>query len=173
MSNEFLQPTDELKRVAEELALLRRDLQTASSALGRIEKRLKATFPNFPTKKKEGKKPKALPTSDKMPDELNEIFETLVEATKSDGDSGFQRAVDDMDESILLAVAIELGVGTASSLTVPKAKKGIRSRVQESLQLQFRSKESRNKAVDSTATRVTPPADPSHRLGQESRHGQP
>jgi hypothetical protein len=30
-----------------------------------------------------------------------------------------------------------------------------------------------NKAVDSTATRVTPPADPSLRSGQESRHGQP
>jgi hypothetical protein len=30
-----------------------------------------------------------------------------------------------------------------------------------------------NQAVDSTATRVTPPADPSLRSGQESRHGQP
>lgn len=30
-----------------------------------------------------------------------------------------------------------------------------------------------NKAVDSTATRVTPPADPSLRSGQKSRHGQP
>ena len=30
-----------------------------------------------------------------------------------------------------------------------------------------------NKAVDSTATRVTPPANPSLRSGQESRHGQP
>jgi hypothetical protein len=30
-----------------------------------------------------------------------------------------------------------------------------------------------NKAVDSTATRVTPPAGPSLRSGQESRHGQP
>jgi len=30
-----------------------------------------------------------------------------------------------------------------------------------------------NKTVDSTATRVTPPADPSLRSGQESRHGQP
>lgn len=30
-----------------------------------------------------------------------------------------------------------------------------------------------NKAVDSTATRVTPPADPSLCSGQESRHGQP
>ncbi len=32
--------------------------------------------------------------------------------------------------------------------------------------------EDANKAVDSTATRVTPPADPSLRSGQESRHGQ-
>jgi len=173
MSEEFLQPNDELKRVAEELALLRRDLQTTSSAIGRIEKRLKATFPNYPTKRKEGKKQKAFPTTDKTPDELNTIFSSLVDATKSDGDAGFQKAVDDLDEAILLAVAIEIGVGTASSLTTPKAKKGIRSRVQESLQLQFRSKESPNKAVDSTATRVTPPADPSLRSGQESRHGQP
>ncbi len=30
-----------------------------------------------------------------------------------------------------------------------------------------------NKAVESTATHVTPPADPSLRSGQESRHGQP
>jgi hypothetical protein len=36
-----------------------------------------------------------------------------------------------------------------------------------------KQKETPNKAVDSTSTRVTPPADPSLRSGQESRHGQP
>lgn len=141
MSEEFLQPRDELKRVADELALLRRDLQATSSAIGRIEKRLKATFPNFPTKNKEGQKTKALPTTDKTSNELNTIFQTLVDATSSHGDVGFQEATDELDETVLLAVAIEVGVGTAGNLTGPKAKKGIRSRVQESLQLQFRSKE--------------------------------
>lgn len=37
MNNEFANTTDELKRVAEEINLLRRDLQATSSALGRIE----------------------------------------------------------------------------------------------------------------------------------------
>jgi hypothetical protein len=46
MNNEFTEPSDELKRVVEEINLLRRDLQGTSAALGRIERRLNAAFPN-------------------------------------------------------------------------------------------------------------------------------
>ena len=58
MNNEFTEPIDELKRVADEINSLRRDLQTTSAALGRIERRLKAAFPNYPEKPKQHKKKK-------------------------------------------------------------------------------------------------------------------
>jgi len=131
-----------LKRVAEEISSLRRDLQATSASLGRIEKRLKAAFPNYPTKKNTPKREKLAPASDKTPEELNRIFDSIVTATQEGGDSGFERSVTEIDEAILLAVAIEVGAGSASSLTIPKAKKGIRKRVQESMQLRFQNKKS-------------------------------
>lgn len=140
MNSEFPEPSEELKRVAEEISSLRRDLQATSASLARIEKRLKAAFPNYPTKKKTPKHEKVAPASDKTSEELNGIFDSIVAATQEGGDSGFERSVSEIDEAILLAVAIEVGAGSASSLTIPKAKKGIRKRVQESMQLRFQNK---------------------------------
>ncbi len=137
MSKEFLQPSEELKRLAEGISGLRRDLQTTTLSLGRMERRLKAAFPNYPAKKKAAKESKAVPATNKSTEELNKIFDSLVVATKEEGDAGFDRAASDIEKSVILAVAIEIGAGAASRLTVPKAKRGIRRRVQESLQLQF------------------------------------
>lgn len=137
MNKEFLQPSEELERLAEGISGLRRDLQMTTSSLSRIERRLKAAFPNYPAKKKAAKSPKAVPSTNKSNEELNKIFDSLVVATKEEGDAGFDRAASNLEESVILAVAVEVGAGTTSRLTVPKAKKGIRRRVQESLQLQF------------------------------------
>lgn len=137
MSKEFLQPSEELKRLAEGISGLRRDLQTTTSSLSRIERRLKAAFPNYPAKKKATKSPKAVPSTNKSNEELNKIFDSLVVATKEEGDAGFDRAASSLEESVILAVAVEVGAGATSRLTVPKAKRGIRRRVQESLQLRF------------------------------------
>ena len=137
MNKEFLQPSEELKRLAEGISGLRRDLQMTMSSLSRIERRLKAAFPNYPAKKKAAKSPKAVPSINKSNEELNKIFDSLVVATKEEGDAGFDRAASSLEASVILAVAVEVGAGTTSRLTVPKAKRGIRRRVQESLQLRF------------------------------------
>ena len=137
MNKEFLQPSEELRQLAEGISGLRRDLQTTTLSLSRIERRLKAAFPNYPAKKKAAKGPKAVPANNKSTEELNKIFDSLVVATKKEGDTGFDRAASSLEESDILAVAVEIGVSATSRLTVPKAKKGIRRRVQESLQLQF------------------------------------
>lgn len=137
MNKEFLQPSEELRQLADGISGLRRDLQTTTLSLSRIERRLKAAFPNYPSKKKAVKGRKAVPASNKSTEQLNKIFDSLVVATKKEGDAGFDRAASSLEESDILAVAVEIGVSVASRLTVPKAKKGIRRRVQESLQLQF------------------------------------
>lgn len=137
MNKEFLQPSEELRQLADGISGLRRDLQTTTLSLSRIERRLKAAFPNYPAKKKAAKGSKAVPAKNKSTEELNEIFDSLVVATKQEGDAGFDRAASNLQDSDILAVAVEIGVSATNRLTVPKAKKGIRRRVQESLQLQF------------------------------------
>lgn len=144
MSNEFARPPDEIIRVAEEINLLRRDLQQVTGALSRIERRLKATFPNYPTRKKVDKavprtKP---PPSHLTPQKLQELFNDVVAATQSEGDNGFQRRISDIPDSDIIALAVEIGMGTASSLTRNKAISGVRKRVQEAMQLQPRDRKS-------------------------------
>ena len=140
MNSEFTEPSEELKRVAEEISSLRRDLQTTSASLGRVEKRLKAIFPNYPTKKKTTKRKKAVPATNKTQEELKSFYENIVAATQEGGESGFERSVDQIEDAILMAVAIEIGACNASSLTSIKAKKGIWKRVQESILLRFHNK---------------------------------
>lgn len=142
MSNEFTEPGDELKRVAEEINLLRRDMQAASAFLGRIERRLKATFPNYPTKKlqpKEKKKEGKI-SSLKSPHELQAIFDELVARTQSGGDSEFATTIGELKDEDIVAVAVEVGVASASRLSRQKAIDGVRKRVQEAMQLQFEKK---------------------------------
>lgn len=144
MSNEFAKPSDEIIRVAEEINLLRRDLQQATGALSRIERRLKATFPNYPVRKKVDR---AMPRtkhapSHLTPQELQALFNEVVAATQADGDNGFQRRVSDIADSDIIALAVEIGMGTSSSLTRNKAVGGVRKRVQEAMQLQPRDRKS-------------------------------
>lgn len=144
MTNEFAKPSDEIIRVAEEINLLRRDLQQVSGALSRIERRLKSTFPNYPTRKK----PNSTTTRTKPPlsklttRELQQLFDDVVTATQADGDNGFQRRVSEISDSDIIALAAEVGMGTSSSLTRNKAIGGVRKRVQEAIQLQPRDRKS-------------------------------
>jgi hypothetical protein len=64
------------------------------------------------------------------------MFNEVVAATNADGDNGFQRKVSEIADSDIIALAVEIGMGTSSSLTRSKAVTGVRKRVQEAMQLQ-------------------------------------
>lgn len=141
MNNEFNEPTEELRRVAEEIGLLRRDIQTASATLGRIERRLKAVFPNYPAKKKEPKRNKTeRSVSLKTTQELQSIFNDLVTQTQNSGDSGFASRIGKLSDEDVVALATEVGVSSKNRLSRNKATEGVRKRVQEAVQLQFEKK---------------------------------
>lgn len=144
MNNEFTEPNDELKRVAEEINLLRRDLQATSAAIGRIERRLKAAFPNYPDKAKQSKKNKKTEKifSTKTPQELQSIFNELVVSTHNGGDSAYTSRIGEFSDEVIIALSVEVGIGSPSRLSRRKAVDGVRKRVQEAMQLQFEKKQS-------------------------------
>jgi hypothetical protein len=138
MSNDFTPPDQVLSRVSEEIALLRRDLQIAMISLSRIEKRLVASFPNYPSKKVSTQSAGApRPVSEKSRDQLLQLFDTLVQETKAGGEAGFEMAVGRLKDEDALALAFELGVAGKKKVGTTKAKEGIRKRIQESILLRF------------------------------------
>jgi len=142
MPSDFTPPSEELQRLAEEINLLRRDFQAANAALGRIEKRLKATFPAY-APKKETRRPRSSPESrspsTKSRDDLMADFDKLIAETKEKGDAGFESFLSTLPDQDVVALAYELGVGSLKT-TTNKAREGIRKRIQESLLLTFQSR---------------------------------
>lgn len=144
MSNDFLTAPEELQRATEEIAALRRELQDLSGAvqamsavLVRMEKRLRATFPNAQVKNAASATTateRDAPAS-RTREDLLQIFETLLEATRQSGDSGFLEEFDKVAPTDVGLVAFELGIPDAKRLGMKKAREAIRRRVQESLML--------------------------------------
>lgn len=125
---------DELAKLSQEISLLREQLQVATSALGRIEKRLKLVFPGYEAKKKRMSSASGT-SSQKSREELLQIFEDLLAATRDGGDGAFATGVRSVPEVDLVALAFELGVSDRRKISVAKATTGIRGRIQESLML--------------------------------------
>jgi hypothetical protein len=142
MPSDFTPPSEELQRLAEEISLLRRDLQAGIAALGRIEKRLKATFPAYTPKKqmRQLSSSDTRPLSTKSRDDLMNDFDSLIAVTKERGDVGFESFLSTLPEQDVIALAHELGVGSSKATSTKKARDGIRKRIQESLLLTFEKK---------------------------------
>jgi hypothetical protein len=142
MASDFTPPSEELQRLAEEISLLRRDLQTSMAALGRIEKRLKVAFPAYAPKRqvRQLSSSNSRPSSTKSREDLMTDFESLSAATKQGGDTGFESFLSALPEQDVIALAYELGVGSAKTTSARKAREGIRKRIQESLLLNFENK---------------------------------
>jgi len=142
MPSDFTPPSEELQRLADEISLLRRDFQTGIATLGRMEKRLKAAFPAYETKKKSRPQSSEEPrsASGKTPDQLNADFDSLLVATKERGDVGFESAISAFPDEDVIALAHELGIGSLKTTSVRKAREGVRKRVQESLLLSYERK---------------------------------
>jgi hypothetical protein len=142
MSSDFTPPSEELLRLAEEIGLLRRDFQAAMAALRRIEKRLKATFPAYASKKELSRSPsspESRPPSTNRED-LMVDFDRLIAAAKEKGDAGFELFISTLPDQDVIALAYELGVGSLKKTSTNKAREGIWKRIQESLLLNFESK---------------------------------
>jgi len=140
MSEEFLDKNDELKRASEEISALRKELKLALGTLSRIERRFKVFFPEYVKKSDSRKKLKIAPSSNLNSEQLNKIFQSLVESTLIKGDEGFDQSIESIPSENILSLAIELGVSSISKINLLKAKTGIRGRVQEAIQLQFKPK---------------------------------
>lgn len=130
MSNEFPQPSEEIKRLVSEIELLRGDMQLAFQKLSQMEKRLRNVFPNLP------KKPKPTPMSMRQPsikseEQLKEEFQRILLAVEESGPQGFDSAISLMSQEDVIALAVELGVGQLKRTSLSKAIDGIRKRVQE------------------------------------------
>src|SRR5690606_15588946 len=100
---------DELAKLSQEISLLREQLQVASSALGRIEKRLKLVFPGYEAKKRRPAMSSEIGPQ-KSREELMRIFEELLAATREGGDGAFAKSAEGISELDLVALAFELGV---------------------------------------------------------------
>lgn len=130
MSNEFPQPSEEIKRLASEIEALRADMQMSFRKLAQMEKRLRAVFPDLP------KKPKAAPEqarqqSTKSEAQLQEDFQRILKAVEESGPQGFDTVIAMLPQEDVIALAVELGVGQPKRTSFTKAIDGIRKRVQE------------------------------------------
>ena len=144
MTREFLEPAEELVRVAEEINLLRRDLKESFAMINRIERRLKAAYPNYPDKpvQSEKKKQQESDSTSKTRVDLLNIFEKLVACIQNGGEDVYFSMIKDLSDLDIIALAVEIGIGSKSKLSRRKSEEGIRKRVQEALQLQFSNKKS-------------------------------
>lgn len=138
MNSDFPTPAEDLKRISDEIAALRRVLSEALSALTRIEKRVRASYPDYPKAKApllHGSAP-AAPTKSRQ--ELMTVYDGLLHSIKERGEAGFEEGLNALSEGDLLALAHELGLGGTKKMSVKKARDGIRRRLQESSQLSYR-----------------------------------
>ena len=140
MNRNFNLPEAEVKQLAEEIAFLRRELQTANATLNRMEKRLKVSFPNYPDKSKkrslsENKERVPSDTSVKNREALMADFEQLVGDVEANGDVSFESFFGEFSDDNTLALAHELGVTYSGSSSIKKAKEGIKKRAQETMLL--------------------------------------
>lgn len=130
MNNEFPQPSEEVKRLANEIEALRGEMQISFRKLLQMEKRLRSVFPDLP------KKPKAIshqdrPQSNKSEAQLQADFQTILKAVEESGPQGFDAAISSLPQEDVIALAIELGIGQPKRTSFVKAVEGIRRRVQE------------------------------------------
>jgi len=67
-------------------------------------------------------------------------FDSVLAATRQNGDAGFESSIGNFPDQDILALAYELGAASPKKTSVKKARAGIRKRIQESLLLTFQQK---------------------------------
>ena len=130
MNNEFPNPGEEVKRLANEIEALRNEMQQSFRKLAQMEKRLRAVFPNLPQKPKQ-KPNQPRVESNKTEEQLQAIFQDILREVEQSGPHGFDIVTNALSAEDIIALAVELGVGQPKRTSLNKAIEGIRKRVQE------------------------------------------
>jgi hypothetical protein len=122
----------ELLYLIEAISLLRNDIKEINQKIGKIEKRLQASFPKYKEIKEREPKIRNIETDR---ENLLQIFEELIVITKEKQDIGFSVKIKEYSNDTIIALALELGVPGSKKMGVNKAITGIKNRIQESIKL--------------------------------------
>ena len=122
MSNEsgFRTPEQEVLKLLEECAELRRTLKTISAQIGRMENRVKRAFPAAAAQMRERRVGSQSSKTTITPEQALAEFEKVVGLAASGANEEAERALEAKSAPDLLVIAKELG------LTFPKSKPSIR-----------------------------------------------
>jgi hypothetical protein len=134
---EFRDGQQEVIKLLEECAELRRALKSISGQLGRIENRVKHAFPAATQKVKERKLARLDPNTAPFSSEAAWAeFDKLVTLAASGANEDVERIVDSRSSADLLAMARELGVSFSKSRpSIQDLRTAIFGKVRESVLL--------------------------------------
>jgi hypothetical protein len=135
--SEFRDSEQEVIKLLEECAEMRRTLKSISGQLGRIESRVKHAFPAATQKVQERKRARSDVAANTLSSEgaLAE-FDKLVALVTSGASQDAERIVDSRSSADLLAIAKELGVSFSNSRpSVKDLKAAVFGKVRESVLL--------------------------------------
>jgi hypothetical protein len=134
---EFRSPEQEVLKLLEECAELRRTLKTISAQVGRMENRLKRAFPAVTTRARERKQDglhssKATLTPEQAIAEFDRVVGLVAEGANDDA----ERILESKSALDLRVMAKELGVSFSKSKpSIRKLREAIFGKVRESLLL--------------------------------------
>jgi hypothetical protein len=119
--SEFRTPEQEVLKLLEECAELRRTLKSISAQIGRMESRVKRAFPGAATQVRERKAATGtLGKSNLTPEQALAEYDRVVRLAASGASEEAERILEAKSAPDLLVIAKELGV------TFPKSKPSIR-----------------------------------------------
>ena len=147
MNNElFRTPDEEITQLLEEINGMKQVIRDISGKLGRIEKRLKVSFPSAVTtkvtmaKKKTGASPKVRQEPSITPEEAKSRYEQWVELEHDQQTAVIQHELSELSLPNLLLTARELGLSLGSKKPSMKVLSGlILNRIRQSAMLTWHS----------------------------------
>jgi hypothetical protein len=134
--SEFRTPEQEVLRLLEECAELRRSLKTISAQLGRMENRVKRAFPNAAAQMRERKVISQSSKATITPEQALAEFDKVVELAASGANAEAERVLEAKSAPDLRVITKELGVSFPKSKPSIKAmREAIFGKVRESVLL--------------------------------------
>jgi hypothetical protein len=134
---DFRTPEQEVLKLLEDCADLKRTLQSIAAQVGRMETRVKRAFPQAAEKLRErAKQAKSVSTSSITGEQAQAEFENIVRIASSGSTNEAERLLNEKSASDLFAIAKEVGVAFSKSKPSIKAmREGIFGKVRESILL--------------------------------------
>ena len=134
--SEFRTPEQEVLKLLEECAELRRTLKTISAQIGRMESRVKRAFPGAAAQVRERKAATGnLGKSNLTPEQALAEYDRVVRLAASGASEEAERILDAKSAPDLLVIAKELGVAFKSKPSIRKMREAIFGKIRESVLL--------------------------------------